>query len=387
MQPHNRIKSAYRPNVTRWPGKTYFVILFTTIALLVAFTISFFVILAVHKSFDDPKDDAPGGDVVNNVTKTGTKTKIKLPSVTSPGEFLSTSAADVQNISGISSEAAILVEIGSNVSVAEKNADVVIHPASLTKIMTLLVACENVKDPNKKLVVKQEMLDRRTELEGSGELVDNTTVIDKNEDAVQIQIVGKAVTVEDALHLINYQSDTVACLLIAELLGGEEAFVELMNQKAEAIGLTNTRFVNCTGLTEKSGAHNKTTAREMAAIMACALNNEVAKKIITGKEKYTVDIYENNKKTQYYIPFFADWYSRNTRLNNDPWAGDVKIQGGKTGYEDIPTSCFVTYGTSSESGKKYVCVTIGKLLGSESKGPNNAKSTEDMRKVYATYAE
>lgn len=389
MQPQNRFKNPPRPNVTRWPGKTYFIILFTTISLLVAFTISFFVILAVQGNNDLPDDKDNEGEVVNNVTKTGAKTGIKLPSSTTEGSFLSSSSGSAESITGISSEAAILVELGQNVSVAEKNADAVIHPASLTKVMTLLVACENAKDPNKKLTVKQEMLDRRTELEGSGELVDNTTVIDGNEDAVQIQIVGKSVTVEDALHLINYQSDTVACLLIAEYVAGsEEAFVEMMNAKASDIGLKSTKFVNCTGLTEKSGAHNKTTARELAAIMACALNNSVAKQIITGKDKYTVNIYEGNKKTEYTVPFFSDWYSRSTRLNNDPWAGDVKIQGGKTGYEDIPRSCFVTYGVHSESGKKYVCVTVGRLLSEEKSSElNNKTSTEDMRAVYADYAE
>ena len=161
-----------------------------------------------------------------------------------------------------------------------------------------------------------------------------------------------------------------------------------VNAKASEIGLSRTNFVNCTGLTEKSGAHNKTTAREMAAIMACALDNPVAKQILNGKEKYTVNIYEGNKKTEYYIPFYSDWYSRSTRLNNDPWAGEVKIQAGKTGYEDIPRSCFVTYGVHSESGKKYVCVTIGRLItDGKSEELVNKTSTEDTRAVYANYAE
>jgi D-alanyl-D-alanine carboxypeptidase (penicillin-binding protein 5/6) len=322
------------------------------------------------------------------VSKAGKKTGIKLPSATTGGNYKSSSAASVKTIEGITCEAAVLVEVGSNTSVAEKNADSAVHPASLTKVMTLLVACENAKDPNKLLTVKQDMLDRRTELDGSGELVDNTSVLDANDDLIQIQIVGKSVTVEDALYLINYQSDTVACLLMAEYVAGsEEAFVAMMNAKAREIGLTNTTFVNCTGLTEKSGEYNKTTAREMAAILACALENSVAKKIISATDKYTVNVYENGKKTEYKIPFFADWYNREARLNGNTKAGKVTIKGGKTGYEDIPTSCFITYGTSASSGKTYVCVVIGKLLGSSSKGINNAGGTADMRTVYSKYAD
>jgi hypothetical protein len=125
----------------------------------------------------------------------------------------------------------------------------------------------------------------------------------------------------------------------------------------------------------------------MAAILACALENSVAKKIISATDKYTVNVCENGKKTEYKIPFFADWYNREARLNGNTKAGKVTIKGGKTGYEDIPTSCFITYGTSASSGKTYVCVVIGKLLGSSSKGINNAGGTADMRTVYSKYAD
>ena len=66
-------------------------------------------------------------------------------------------------------------------------------------------------------------------------------------------------------------------------------------------------------------------------------------------------------------------------------AGSVTIRGGKTGYEDIPTSCFVTYGTSS-NGKTYVCVAIGKLIGSDGKNVNNSTNTADTRTIYKNYA-
>ena len=374
----------------RWPGPAYWIILFVTLVLLVALTMTFFIALAVTKDIEK-NVDPNGGDstegIVNNTTATGDKTGIVLPSATVSGNYLSTNASGFSQIEGITSEAAVLVEVGSKTAVAGKNADVVIHPASMTKVMTLLVACENLTDPNELLTVKQEMLDRRTQLDGSGEIVDNTTVMDPDGDTEKIQGAGISVTVEDALYLINYQSDTVACLMIAEKIAGSEAeFVKLMNKKAQEIGLTKTNFVNCTGLTEVTGEYNTTTCREMAAILNCALNNVVAKKIISSTAKYYADVYTDGQKTGYTIPFFADWHNRAARLNGNVKAGKVTILGGKTGYEDIPTSCFITYGTSSANGKTYVCVIVGRLINSGSPLVYNATGTEDTRYIYKTYA-
>ena len=370
----------------KMPGKAYWIILFTTIALLVALIIAFVVVMCIGEGGNEV--EVPTGNSPTGITKkTNKKTVITLPCITEGGAYLSTSASGVATIEGIKSECAVLVDISSNKSVAEKGADVVIHPASMTKVMTLLVACENAKNPNALLTVKEEMLQRRAELEGSGELVENTTALNGEGDPEQIDIIGKSVTVADALYLINYQSDTVACLLIANYVAGSEAdFVKLMNDKAAELGLSKTKFVNSTGLTEKSGDYNTTTCREMAAIMAAAIDNPMVKKIVTGTEKFKADIYEGKTKTEYVIPFFADWHNKANRLNGDIWAGKVKLLGGKTGYEDIPTSCFVTYGIHSGSNKAYVCVIVGKTIGSNAEVVYPEPQTKDTRLIYANYA-
>ena len=172
-------------NGNRFPGKAYWIILFTTIALLVALMISFVVVLCVVGN--ESETEIPSGDEPTGIVKkTNKKTGITLPCITEGGSYLSTSASGVATIDGINSECAVLVDINSNKSVAEKNADVVIHPASMTKVMTLLVACENAKNPNALLTVKEEMLQRRAELDGSGELVENTTALNSEGDAEQI---------------------------------------------------------------------------------------------------------------------------------------------------------------------------------------------------------
>ena len=124
----------------------------------------------------------------------------------------------------------------------------------------------------------------------------------------------------------------------------------------------------------------------MAAIMAAALDNPVAKKVITSIDKFKVDIYEGKTKTEYVIPFFADWQNKSNRLGGTVTAGKVTILGGKTGYEDIPTSCFVTYGKHSVSGNEYVCVIIGRTIGSTSAEIYPAPQTADTRLIYKNYA-
>lgn len=315
----------------------------------------------------------------------GIFTTLELPCSTPKKNYKSTGAgATIGN--EIASDYAALISLTSNTAVASKGADEVIHPASMTKVMTVLVACENAKASNALLTVKQEMLDRRKALDGSGELVENASVLDPNGDVKKIPGLGKSITVEDALYLINYQSDTVACLMIAEYVAGSEAeFVKLMNQKAQEIGLTDTSFVNCTGLTEKDGRHNKTTCREMAAIMACAIQNEAARRVITSTERRLVTIYENGEKTPYRLSFFADW--ENKRLGGDTTVGKVEILGGKTGYENIPSACLVTYAKNQSTGEEYVCVTVGAkdAVADSSTGINNPQAATDTKAVYKNY--
>ena len=364
-----------------------------TITTAILLVISLMVLcIALIVGVDEPvsTDGDGGGGKPSKVTQTDTNTpsnttipaKLQLPSQTVAGNYLST--GDGTLISGVDSQHAVLVSMTKNTAVASKAADTVIHPASMTKIMTILVACERASSATDLLTVKQEMLDRRKALGGSGELVENTTVVrTTDEESLQIPVVGKSITVQDALHLINYQSDTVACLLIAEYIAGSEAeFVKLMNQKAAEIGLTKTNFVNCTGLTEQDQEHNVTTCREMAAIMACAMNNPTAKKVITSTEKYTVKIYENGQETTYTIPFYADWH--NKRLGGQTSVGKVEICGGKTGYEDIPTACLVTYAKHS-NGEEYVCVTVGRT-GEPSPKLTNPQAATDTKSIYKNYA-
>ena len=193
------------------------------------------------------------------------------------------------------------------------------------------------------------------------------------------------------MHTVIYGSDTYACWLIAEYVaGGEEEFVAMMNARAAELGLTNTHFTNCTGL---YNPEHYTTCREMAAIMAAAMNNETATKVLGKKDMYTVDVYSNGEKTDTSANMWSAWYTG--RLEDDDYpntapyyagkGSDIMIVGGKTGYETIPTNCFVTAGVDDVTGRRYVCVQVGRI---DKNQPtvNSSNSTYDTREMYWKYA-
>lgn len=305
---------------------------------------------------------------ITSNSQPGAKTGIVLPCATPAGNYLSSPDENTKNISSdteIKSGAAVLVDTTGNVVVASKNADTKIYPASMTKVMTLLVACENAKDPNALLTVTQDMIDYKIQTGGSG--------------GIQFEA-GDQIAVEHALHLIIYDSDTIACLLIANYVSENEAeFVKLMNKKASSLGLSKTNFVTCTGLHDNN---HYTTAREMAAIMSCAMNNATAKKIMTAWQGYGFEINKADGSAKSALAW-SDWYSGRLKDNNNVGGGG-KIVAGKTGWETIPVYCFVT--AAEKNGEIYVCVTVGRLSEDQPK-ISEANSTSDHKYIYKNYAE
>ncbi len=321
---------------------------------------------------DDEDDDGPSKPSSGGLSFPNT---LGLPVIAPKNNYVSSKASGVKTISGIQSEAAILVKMNGNVSIAEKNADTRVHPASMSKLMTLIVACEKITDTNALLTVEQWMLNYKSDEEGSG-----TSFLEA----------GEQICVEDALYLISYKSDTVCCLMIAEYVAGsEKEFVKLMNEKAAALGLKDTHFANTTGLYEDVTKGNNpdytyTTCRDMAAIMNCAMNNKAVKSIITSTSK-SFNVYKNG--TRYTEGDFSEstrWYSHGDRFaGNRQITTDLKVIAGKTGGEDIPSSCFVTVAEDS-SGEMYICVVIGRINQSGAY-VDEKKSTADTKHIYKNY--
>ena len=352
----------------------FVILLCVTVFLLIVSLVTMAVLLAS----DPPAPSGNGGGGGGNggggtkapVSTTDTPTQpIKKPEPTnlSRSNYSVSVPEGVQTIEGISSQAAILLDLDNYSTIAAKNATTKIYPASMTKVMTLLVACENIQNLNELLTVTAEQVKYQADHGGSGNAALNT---------------GEVVKAEDLLYLIIYNSDTIACLMISDYVSGSEAaFVELMNQKAQSMGLTGTHFVNSTGLHDDN---HYTTCADMAAIMAYALDNPTARKILTSYAGYRVNIYQaDGVNVTRSVLAYSAWYSGTDRFKNNPNLKTVTVKAGKTGYETIPTGCFVTYAVGKD-GKNYVCVQVGRIDDSQA-SVSAATSTADTKKIYNTY--
>lgn len=191
--------------------------------------------------------------------------------------------------------------------------------ASITKIMTCIVAIEN-GNINQDVEVSNEVL----KAYGS---------------AIYIEV-GEKLKLKDLLYGLMLRSGNDAAIEVAiNVSGSIDKFVDLMNEKAKVLGMTNTIFVNPSGLEEKTGA-NYSTSYDMALLMKYALTNDLFKEIISTKE-YKVT---TNYKT--YL-----WHNKNRLLNEYKY-----LIGGKTGYTEKAKRTLVT--AASKDNKTLIIVTL-----------------------------
>ena len=287
-------------------GSSFFVVLLITMVVLLSLIISLF---AVVTRTDDKNDNSQIADTQSDTeyVSAALNNSPIFKTQHSRDSYIIGQAADVVQItdSAITSQHTILVKLSSFESVAEKEADKIIYPASMTKVMTLIVACEAVTDLDEKLTVTEDIAKFAEDNDGSG---------------VGLKV-GESYRVEDLLYLISYQSDTIASHLIARhVAGSEEAFVALMSDKAVELGLTSTKFANCTGLYNDN---NYTTCREMASIMAYAMDNEMVYSCLSSSRGRPLTVGGVN------CIFYSGWYS--SRFGDNPKFTGGKIIAGKTG--------------------------------------------------------
>jgi D-alanyl-D-alanine carboxypeptidase (penicillin-binding protein 5/6) len=142
----------------------------------------------------------------------------------------------------------VVVDFNSGATLFDKGADTTMAPSSLTKLMTAYLVYGAVKSGKLKLTDELPVSQRAQAMEGSRMFVE----------------AGKSVAVEDLIRGMIVDSGNDACIVFAEgIAGSEEAFVDLMNEKAKAFGLTNTVFRNCTGLPD---AQHHSTCRDLSQI-------------------------------------------------------------------------------------------------------------------------
>lgn len=224
----------------------------------------------------------------------------------------------------------ILMEESTGTILYEKNSDEAHYPASITKIMTTLLALEN------------------------GNLSDMVTfsddAINNTEGSGIARDYGEQMTLEQCLYGVMLESANECAYAVAEHVGGTvENFVDMMNAKAKELGCTNTHFANPHGLQDEN---HYTTAHDMALIAQAAYQNETFR-IIIGTKMYTIP--PTNKHAEETVlrnhhDMLCTYHNANRKYLY-PYC-----VGGKTGYTATANSTLVTY--AEKDGMTLICVVM-----------------------------
>lgn len=248
----------------------------------------------------------------------------------------------------INSKYAVMYNLNDDTIIFEKNKDEKTEIASLTKIMTCIVAIENINNLNGTVVMKN---------------ADFKGLAEANASVAGFSI-GDKVTYMDLLMGLFLPSGADAALALANNIGGNEKnFVKLMNEKAKELNLSNTNFVNNTGLDTKG---HYSTVSDIATLLKYALKNNTFKHIFETNEYLTT----NNIKL----------YS--TRVSNAKrYSLDIsKITGSKTGYTGNAGLCLAS--TATYNNINYLLVTTG-----ANPNYNIPYNFIDAKNIYEYYAD
>ena len=225
---------------------------------------------------------------------------------------------------------AILMELNSDSTVFEYNADARLFPASLTKIMTCMLALEH-----------GNLSDEVT--------VDGALIEGMDEDASTINLVdGETMSLEEMLYAVMVPSANDASIVVAaHIAGSVEKFVEMMNTKAQELGCTGTHFVNPDGLHDEN---HYTTPRDMAVITKAALQSETFRTICATSVH---ELPETNASAARMV--YTTNYFMSTIITPDYYW--EKVSGVKTGFTTPAGRCLVSL--VDEGEYRYLSVVMG----------------------------
>ncbi len=228
-------------------------------------------------------------------------------------------------------EAAGLFNVDSREVLYAKNVHERLHPASLTKVMTALVALENGQ-LNQTLTASEAV-----NITESGAVLCGLKK-------------GDTMTLDQALRILLVYSANDVAMLIAENIGGSvENFVEMMNRKANALGATNTKFMNPHGLTD---SEHYTTVYDLYLIFNAAVRYETFNEIIHMSGYQTVFYDKDGKEKAFNKP------TTNLFIRGDYQApANVTVIGGKTGTTSAAGNCLMLF-SRDENGSPYISVIL-----------------------------
>lgn len=259
-------------------------------------------------------------------------------------------AAQTPQAPEIAARSYLLLDVTANQILAQKDIDMAVEPASLTKLMTAYLVFDALR--NKKIDLKQTLpvSERAWRMPGSRMFIDPTM----------------QVPVEDLIKGMIVQSGNDATMALAEGVGGTaERFVEMMNAQAKVLGMTSTGYKNPEGLTE---AGHTTTARDLSVL---------ATRLMRDFPDYVA--YYAIKHYRYPGTPAANDNNRNTLLFRDP-----TVDGLKTGHTDAAGYCLIATAHRDVAGvgsRRLLSI----MLGTASENARASESQKLLNWGYTAY--
>lgn len=243
----------------------------------------------------------------------------------------------------ITSKNVILYNLNDDSVLYEKNSNEKVQIASLTKIMTAIVAIENIDNLDEEVIIKSDVFEGIEEYSQAGLKI------------------GDKVTYKDLLYGVILPSGADAVnALVLNISSSEEEFIKLMNEKANSLGLKNTKFDNAIGMDSED---NYSTASDLAKILIYALKNDTFKTIYTTK-KYTIESLNLNLKST------LTTYAKKIDTSN--------ILGSKSGFTDKAGVCLSSIATIDNVN--YLLIVLGANTSSKS------NAVKDSLEIYDYYS-
>ncbi len=226
----------------------------------------------------------------------------------------------------IDAKSAIAVNIETDTILYEKNIQEKMPIASLTKLMTALIILE-------KNELDSHVIISRTAIASEG-----------NKGNLKVD---EKITVKNLLYLLLVNSSNDAAVAVAEhIAGSENEFVKLMNQKAEELGLSDTCFINATGL-DLNNKSNYSTAYDLVKLTDHISDKPLLWEIMRIQ---SLDVFSVDGQIKHHLK------STNKLLGELP---GVNIIGGKTGFTDRAGECLILVISHPDNNEKIICVILG----------------------------
>lgn len=300
--------------------------------LLISIALLLVITFGITKLSDSDDNNTAKVDITSLQSEYVTTAATQIPIETTVITTTTTAAVSIDL--GISdydlySYAAVLMNKNGDV-IYSMNEDEQIYPASLTKIMTAIVAIENLDNLDDTVSIPGDIYDYIA--------------------AEQASTAGfsayETVSFRDLLHGTLLSSGAECSLALAVYIGGsEEMFVRMMNEKAQELGMEGTYFTNVCGL---HSYEHYSTASDIAILLDYSLKNSDFRDVFTTHEYYTSTDYQPSGVTLYSTMF--------SQMSSDTFEGGSFL-GGKTGFTSEAGLCLASL--AEVNGEEYILITVG----------------------------